>query len=116
MTIDAGLKESLSQNGGEKFEQVKLAQKEDGAYFYKKTGVTVSTTKGYIYSNNLNPDTKYSYSDDNTFTDTVYNKETKSTEQKVWRWRIFKSSPQRTLLLAQAFRYTWMILAQEGLP
>lgn len=86
MTIDAGLKESLSQNGGEKFEQVKLAQKEDGAYFYKKTGVTVSTTKGYIYSNNLNPDTKYSYSDDNTFTDTVYNKETKSTEQKVWRW------------------------------
>lgn len=86
MAIDAGIKEGISLKGGEKFEQVKLMQKDNGEYYYKKTGVTVSTDKGYIYSNNLNPDTKYSYSDDNAYTDIVYNSKNKSLEKKVWRW------------------------------
>ena len=87
MAIDAGTKEGLSLKGGERFEQVTLAQKENGEYYYKSTGLVLSTDKKYIYSNNLNPDTEYFYSKAyNSFVDSVYNKKTRCLEPKVWHW------------------------------
>lgn len=98
MAMDAGVKEGISIKGGEKFEQVKLEQNENGAFVYKKTGVKVSTDKGYIYGNNLNPDTKYSYSDENTFTDTEYNAKTKRREEKVWHWIDYQQPVEGTII------------------